>query len=110
MRAFLVLVVGSLVVPLLAAGMLQFARGPIIAWFPPGTALQASNAIGYVLDVSVWYAVANLLPVPPLSGGHVLLALVPALEPRLRTLLPWSRIGLAVAFVLGAPYLPRLLA
>lgn len=104
----LIVVVGAAAAPYLAASLLQLARGPVTAWLAPGMALQLNNLLGYVLDVSGWSAVANLLPIPPLAGGHVLLFLVPALQPRLRAVMLWSRPALAIAFVFGVPYLPRL--
>ncbi len=106
----LIVVVGAAAVLPFAASLLQLARLPITDWLAPGTALQLGNLFGYVLDVASWYAVANLLPIPPLAGGHVLLFLVPALQTRLHAVLIWSRLGLTIAFALGAPYLPRLLA
>jgi Zn-dependent protease len=71
---------GAVLASLLLALVLWRLRMTIFVstgMFVPG------NFITALADMSVWFAIANVLPVPPLTGGYLLQAVAPALHRRI---------------------------
>jgi len=86
-------------VPLKALG------GPIAVFHIAGDKLQAGlqSFLLFMVIISVNLAVFNLLPVPVLDGGHIMLLIVEAVtrrKPGLKTLMVWNGVGIGVVTLL----------
>ena len=74
-------VVTSLTVTFAIAELLFWLRIPALLLMPTAvapTVLATLNAAG---EMAAWFVAFNLLPVPPLTGGHLLIAALPGLMP-----------------------------
>lgn len=60
--------------------MLQLLRAPAVAMLPPSLSNQIVGFLNVLGPMSIVFAVVNLLPLPPLTGGHLLAAFAPALH------------------------------
>jgi Zn-dependent protease len=78
----LVILAGFAAVVLGALG-LRFARPFLLPLLPDTAAATAFELVRTTIDLGIWFALLGLLPVPPLVGGHLLLAIVPKLQDRL---------------------------
>jgi Zn-dependent protease len=78
-RAGLVIVVAAgVAATLLAAVALRLLR-PLLLPLLSDTAASAAFALVETSgDLSLWFAIFNVLPLPPLTGAHLLVAAVPA--------------------------------
>jgi Zn-dependent protease len=78
----LVVVVGfaAIVLGVLA---LRFGRPLLLPFLPDTAAATAFTLIQTIIELGLWFALLGLLPLPPLAGGHLLIALVPKLRERL---------------------------
>lgn len=79
-----VCVIGSLAMTLVAVALLQKLRIIAITTLPAGGADVVTNLLATTGQLGVWFAILNLLPLPPLTGAHLLVAIAPRLRPRLR--------------------------
>ena len=102
-RAGLVLVVLAGAGATLASVMvLRFVRPYLLPLLPDTTSALAFAFIETIGEVSVWFALVNVLPLPPLTGSHLLVAIAPQWRDRLRRSQPYAAVliaGLAVAGV-----------
>jgi Zn-dependent protease len=76
-------VIASLAVTLAVADLLFWLRIPALIATPSAivpTVLATLNATG---EMGAWFVAFNLLPVPPLTGAHLLIAARPSLLPLL---------------------------
>jgi Zn-dependent protease len=72
-------VVAGFAAVLLGVEALRFAR-PFVLLLLPDTAAAAGFAlIQTIIEVSLWFALLGLLPLPPLPGGHLLVGVMPKL-------------------------------
>jgi Zn-dependent protease len=94
-------VIAGIAATLLAAIALVLVR-PIVLPLLPDTASQIAflliEAIG---QLSLWFALVNLLPVPTLTGGHLLTAIFPQWRESFRRLQPYAAALLTVLAALG---------
>ena len=77
-----------------------------IDWLPPQPGEVAATLLGYFILANLVLGLFNLLPVPPLDGGRIVVGLLPA-----PIALRWAqveRVGILVV-VLGVFVLPQLL-
>jgi Zn-dependent protease len=63
--------------------VLRFARPFLLPLLPDTAAATAFELIRTTIELGLWFALFGLLPVPPLVGGHLLLAAFPKLRDRL---------------------------
>jgi Zn-dependent protease len=85
-------VVASLAVTLIVAQLLFWLRIPALLAMPTAvapTVLATLNAAG---EMAAWFVAFNLLPVPPLTGGHLLIAV----RPDLMQLFAYYRVQISV--------------
>lgn len=107
-RGLVIAVLLSLAAVLAVAVLLLPLRNVALATLPATFALNVSLFINTVLQMSAWFAVFNLLPVPPLTGAHFLVAIRPELRTILPRLYPYAVGVLAILMLTGI--LPRLLS
>jgi Zn-dependent protease len=109
----------AVVVPVLASLLVVIGLAMLLMqtrWLP--MTMNLGNAAVYVVAgmetaavSAVWFAVFNLLPLPPLAGGHILSALAPRLAARLWTYVTPIGVGLVVMFIaFGTRWLAPLMA
>jgi Zn-dependent protease len=83
-RVDLLLLAGAgFAVVLLGALSLRFVRPFLLPWLPDTAAATAFALIQTIIELGLWSALLGLLPLPPLAGGHLLVALMPKLRERL---------------------------
>jgi hypothetical protein len=63
--------------------VLRFARPFLLPWLPDTAAATAFALIQTIIEVGLASALIGLLPLPPLPGGHLLVAAAPKLRARL---------------------------
>jgi Zn-dependent protease len=62
---------------------LRFGRPFLLPLLPDTAAATAFVLIQTIIEVGLWFALLGLLPLPPLMGGHLLVAAMPKLRERL---------------------------
>lgn len=82
LAAVLVAILGILAVLVLAV-LASLARQPLILAQSGNLTLYATAFLGLLATHAAAFAVINLLPLPPFTGGHFLTAAVPQLAPRM---------------------------
>jgi Zn-dependent protease len=80
---------------------LRVLRPYLLPLLPDTTSALAFAWIETIGEVGVWFAVANMLPLPPLTGAHLLVAIAPQWRDRLRRTQPYAAVLLAVLAVAG---------
>jgi Zn-dependent protease len=68
---------------LLGVLALRFVRPFLLPLLPDTAAATAFALIQTIIELGLWSALLGLLPLPPLAGGHLLVALMPKLRERL---------------------------
>ncbi len=95
-RADLALVVAAgFVAIVLGILALRFVRPLLLPLLPDTAATTAFVLLQTTMEISLWFALFGLLPLPPLPGGHLLIAAVPRLRGQL------ARIDLFLGLVLA---------
>jgi Zn-dependent protease len=64
---------------------------------PDTAASTAFTLIEFIVGYSAVFALVNVLPLPPLTGAHLLVAAVPAFRKVLIRIAPYAGVVLAVA-------------
>jgi Zn-dependent protease len=83
-RFDLLLVVGAgFAAIVLGVLVLRFARPFLLPMLPDTAAATAFVVIQTIIELGLWFALLSLLPLPPLAGGHLLVAVMPKLRERL---------------------------
>jgi Zn-dependent protease len=83
-RLDLLLVVGAgFAAVVLGVLVLRLARPFLLPLLPDTAAATAFALIQTIIELGLWFALLSLLPLPPLMGGHLLVAVVPKLRERL---------------------------
>ena len=101
-RAGLVIIVAVAAVATLASAVaLRLLRPWVLPLLSDTVSATAFSWVETVGQLSVWFALFNLLPVPPLTGAHLLTAAVPALDKFLRRIAPYCGLALAVIAATG---------
>jgi Zn-dependent protease len=62
---------------------LRFGRPLLLPLLPDTAAAMAFALIQTIIELGLWFALFGLLPLPPLAGGHLLVAIAPKLRERL---------------------------
>jgi Zn-dependent protease len=81
--------------------VLRFARPYLLPLLPDTTSALAFAFIETIAEVSLWFALVNVLPLPPFTGAHLLVAIAPQWRDRLRRAQPYAAVLLAVLAVAG---------
>ncbi len=96
-RAGLVLVVIAAAAATLAttALIVRLARPWLLPLLGDTSSIVAFALIETIGELGTWFALINLVPVPPLTGGHLLIALAPQLRNSVQRSQPYAAIALA---------------
>jgi Zn-dependent protease len=81
--------------------LLRLVRPSLLPLLPDTTSALAFAFIETIGDVSLWFAIVNLLPLPPFTGAHLLVAIAPTWRERLQRSQPYAAALLAVLAVAG---------
>jgi Zn-dependent protease len=101
-RAGLVLVViAGTAATLLSALALRLLRPTILPLLPDTASAAVFALIETTGQLSLWFALSNLLPVPCLTGGHLLTAVVPQWRDVFRRSRPFAAVLLAIFAATG---------
>ena len=73
-------VVITLALTLLAIALLRIGRPPIASLGNNVFTQAAISVINASGDIGIWFVIVSILPIPPLMGGNILLALFPGLR------------------------------
>jgi Zn-dependent protease len=106
-RGLVLCVVGSLLVTISVAALLLTLRTVAISTLPSSVAFNVVLFLNTLMQMSVWFAVFNVLPIHPLTGAHFLVAIRPEWREALPRFYPYAVGVLAVLMVTNI--LPRLL-
>jgi Zn-dependent protease len=101
-RAGLVLVVLAGAAATVASVLvLRLIRPHLLPLLPDTTSALAFAVIETIGEVSLWFALVNLLPLPPLTGAHLVVAVAPGTREALRRVQPFVAVALAGLAVTG---------
>jgi Zn-dependent protease len=81
--------------------VLRLVRPHLLPLLPDTTSALAFAVIETIGEVSLWFALVNLLPLPPLTGAHFLVAIVPGARKGLRRVQPYVAVVLAILAITG---------
>jgi Zn-dependent protease len=87
-------VIASLLVTVACTSALLLLRFGAITLLPDTPAAAAVAVLNMIGRMGIWFGLVNVLPVPPLTGGQVLLAVLPGLRDVV------ERYGIAVSAVM----------
>jgi Zn-dependent protease len=97
-RIGLVIVVAAGVAATVASAVaLRLVRPFILPLLPDTASSTAFALIELVVDYSAVFALVNVLPLPPLTGAHLLVSAAPACRKVLASIAPYAGIALAAA-------------
>ncbi|HEY2229557.1 MAG TPA: hypothetical protein VGI22_17840 [Xanthobacteraceae bacterium] len=86
---------------------LRLARPLLLPLLPDTAAATAFELIRTTIELGLWFALIGLVPVPPLLGGHLLVAVIPKLRDRLPRV--QLVLGLIVAGMVATGWVTRAL-
>jgi Zn-dependent protease len=96
-----VVVAAGVAATLLSAVALRLVRPFLLPLFPDTAAATAFALIEIVGELSAWFALINILPLPPLTGAHLLAAAAPAYSKVIAKIAPYSAVALALVAATG---------
>jgi Zn-dependent protease len=101
-RAGLVLVViAGAAATLASVAILRVVRPHLLPLLPDTTSALAFAVIETIGEVSLWFALVNVLPLPLLTGAHLVVAIVPGVREGVRRVQPYAAVALAALAVTG---------
>jgi Zn-dependent protease len=101
-RAGLVLVVAAgIAATLLAAIALRLVRPLVLPLLSDTVSAAGFALVETVGSLSLWFALFNLLPVPPLTGAHLIAAVRPSWGDKARRWQFYSEVALIILAALG---------
>jgi Zn-dependent protease len=96
-----IVVAAGFAATLVSAMALLLARQYILPLLPDSTSTTAFALIERIGELSVWFALVNLLPLPPLTGAHWLEIAAPACGKVATRIAPYAGLVLAVVAATG---------
>ena len=97
----LAIVVGASCTTIALAVLLRLMRAFVLNMLPDTAATTFFAFVETVGQLCVSFTVFNLLPLPPLTGQHVLVALLPQRRDTLRRAQPYFAVGLTLLIATG---------
>jgi Zn-dependent protease len=92
---------GSLVVTLAAVVLLLGLRIPVLSIMPSAIVPTVIATLNAAVEMCAWFVAFNLLPLPPLTGAHFLVAARPSMAPLLAKYRIFAEITFAVLILSG---------
>jgi Zn-dependent protease len=86
---------------------LRLIRPLLLPLLSDTAAATTFELIRTTIELGIWFVVLGLVPIPPLPGGQLVVALVPALGDRLRQVQPF--LGLILAALIATGVVTRVL-
>jgi len=86
---------------LLSAVALRLSRPLWLSLLPDTASATVFALVEIIGELSVWFAVFNLLPLPPLTGAHLIAAVMPAWRDGVRKSQPYAAVLLAIVAATG---------
>jgi len=80
---------------------LRLARPLLLPLLPDTASATAFALIEVTCELSAWFALINILPLPPLTGAHLLAAAAPGHGKIVARIAPYSGIALALVAATG---------
>jgi Zn-dependent protease len=80
---------------------LRFVRPYLLPLLPDTTSALAFAFIETFGELGLWFALVNVVPLPPLTGSHLLVAIAPRWRDPLRRSRPYAAVLIAVLAVAG---------
>ncbi|HSV21656.1 MAG TPA: hypothetical protein VLJ17_01360 [Xanthobacteraceae bacterium] len=96
-----VVVAAGAAATLLSALALRLVRPLLLPLLPDTASVTVFGLIEIVGELSAWFALINILPLPPLTGAHLLTAAVPACDKVIARITPYAGFALAVIAATG---------
>jgi Zn-dependent protease len=81
--------------------VLRLVRPYVVPLLPDTTSALAFAFIETIGELGLWFALVNVVPLPQLTGSHLLVAIAPQWRDRLRRAQPYAAALLAVFAVAG---------
>ena len=101
-RIGLVVIVATAAIAVLAVAVaLQLLRPLLLPFLSDTPSTLAFGLIETIGQLSMWFALVNLFPAPPLTGSHLLTAVVPAAGELIRRYHIYFALGLTVLAATG---------
>jgi Zn-dependent protease len=101
-RAGLAIVVAAgAAATLLSAIALRLVRPVLLPWLPDTASATAFALIEVTGELSVWFALTNILPLPPLTGAHLLAVAAPTYHKVIAKIAPYAGVALALVAATG---------
>jgi len=101
-RAGLIIAVAAGAAATLAGAIaLRLVRPLLLPLLPDTASATAFALIEIIGQLSVWFALVNVLPLPPLTGAHLLTAAMPAWSKAIRRIEPYAGVALAIVAATG---------
>ncbi len=97
----ILIVMAGVAATLLSVVALRFGRPLVLPLLPDTASATAFALIEIIGELSLWFGLFNLLPLPPLSGAHVVTAARPAWRKAIQEIQPYAGLGLAVVAFTG---------
>jgi Zn-dependent protease len=86
---------------LLSTVVLRLLRVPVAEIVPDSMALTTIATLNTAAELSLWFVLFNIVPIPPLTGAHWLAAAVPTLRPAMLRYHHYVAMLLGVLIVTG---------
>jgi Zn-dependent protease len=86
---------------LISAAALRLIRPLVLPVLPDTASASAFALIEVIGDLSAWFALINILPIPPLTGAHLLAVAAPAFGKIVAKIAPYAGPVLAVVAATG---------
>jgi Zn-dependent protease len=86
---------------LVAAVLLLQLRIPALTYLPSAVVPTVIATLNETVAMCLWFAALNLVPLPPLTGMHLLVAVRPSLAPILTKYQVYASLALAALALAG---------
>jgi len=97
----LVCIFGSIAMTITVVVLLTGLRIPALMYLPEASVPTVIAILNESLEMCTWFAAFNLLPLPPLTGMHLIVAVSPSLARPLTKYSLYAAIALAALLVAG---------
>jgi Zn-dependent protease len=97
----IIVVAAGAAATLLSAVALRLVRPLLLPLLPDTASATAFALIEITGQLSVWFALFNMLPLPPLTGAHLLTAAAPAWQKVIRKVDPYAGVALVIVAAIG---------